>query len=207
MPGDRQSDEEKLAIARRQRRVWHLHVVRKLTLDEISQAMAVSVATVARDLAAVRKRTRGLLRRKEKLEESVLDAGSEVLEEISAVIRQAWTDCLAAPEGTNTRARYLKVLLEAVAERVKIMQSLGLLDKVPEEVLLGDMFGFDIRGLSDAEIRRALAFFRSLRAESGGGAGGDPAAAGGPQALDRGEPVDSNQDPGDQTVALQRSAD
>jgi len=148
---------------------------------------------VKRDLAAVRARGRSLLRKAQEAQVGVLDAGLEACAEFDAATRQAWADCLAAPEGTNTRARFLKVLLEAVAERVKIMQSLGLLDKVPEEVLFGDMFGFDIRGLSDAEIRRALEFFRSLRAESGGGAGGDPAGAGGPQALDRGEPVDSHE--------------
>ena len=37
----RGTPEERAAIARRQERVWHLHVVRKLTEQEISQLLNV----------------------------------------------------------------------------------------------------------------------------------------------------------------------
>ncbi len=177
-------------MARRQRRVWHLHVVRKLTIDEVAQALAVSVATVSRDLAAVRRRGRALLRRAQQAEDAVLDAGLEACAELDAATRQAWADCLAAPEGSPARARFLNIVLKSIEQRVKILQSLGLVERVPEEVLIGDL---DISRLSDAEARAVLALVRVGREMAGRTVAGAAGNAGESAAMDRGEPVDSHQ--------------
>lgn len=187
---DRQSPEERRAIAERQRQVWHLRVVRKLHVAEIASLVAVSERQVERDLAAVRRRARSLLRRAREAEEAVLDAGLEACTELDAATRQAWADCLAAPEGSPARARFLNIVLKSIEQRVKILQSLGLMEKVPEEVLIGDL---DLSRLSDAEARAVLAVVRAGREMAGRAAGGAAGDESEPQAVDRGEPVDSHE--------------
>ena len=146
-------------MARRQERVWHLRVVRKLTEDEISQIMNISARTVSRDLAAMRTRGYAAVARSAASEKAVIEAGLQTASELDAIVRQAWTDCLAAPDGSLARVGYLNLVLKATAERLRILQSLGLMKKAPEEVLLGDL---DLRQLSDAEAQTALNFLRSL---------------------------------------------
>jgi hypothetical protein len=187
---DQQSAEERRAIAERQRQVWHLKVVRKLHVAEIAPLVGVSERQVERDLAAVRKRARTLLRRAQESEQAVLDAGLEACAEFDAATRQAWADCLAAPEGSPARARFLNIVLKSIEQRVKILQSLGLMERVPEEVLLGDL---DLRRLSDSEAESALAFLRSCAARAGGGAGGAAGGAAEPAAVDRGESADPDE--------------
>jgi hypothetical protein len=187
---DRQSPEERRAIAERQRRVWHLRVVRKLHVAEIAPLVGVSERQVERDLAVVRRRARSLLRRAQEAEESVLDAGLEACAELDAATRQAWADCLAAPEGSPARARFLNIVLKSIEQRVKILQSLGLMEKVPEEVLFGEL---DLHQLSDGEARSALAFLRACAARARSEAGGAAGDAAEPEAVDRGEPVDSHE--------------
>ncbi len=177
----RGTPEENAAIARRQERVWHLHVVRKLTEHEISQLMTISRSTVSRDLAAMRRRGYAAVARSAASEKAVIEAGLQTASELDAVVRQAWTDCLAAPDGSLARVGYLNLVLKATAERLRILQSLGLMKKVPEELLLGDL---DLRQLSDAEIQSALAFLRTCAADARDGTGEDPGDAAQPAALD-----------------------
>ncbi len=178
---DRQSPEERLRIAERQRDIWKLHIVRKLTIPEIAGVVGISVAQVSRDLAAVRRRGHSLLKRTQAAEDAVLDAGLEACTELDAIVRQAWADCMAAPEGSATRARFLNVVLKSIEQRVKILQSLGLMEKVPEEVLLS---GIDLRQLSDAEAESALAFLRACSAGAGEGTDGAAGAAAQPASVD-----------------------
>jgi predicted DNA-binding protein (UPF0251 family) len=167
----RSTPDESDAIARRQERVWHLHVVRKLTEHEIGQIMNISRSTVARDLATMRRRGYTAVARSAASEKAVIEAGLQTASELDAVVRQAWTDCLAAPEGSLARVGYLNLILKATAERLRILQSLGLMKKAPEELLLGDL---DLRQLSDAELQTALNFLRSLPQAT---AADEPAAA------------------------------
>jgi hypothetical protein len=178
---DRQSPEERLRIAERQRDIWKLHVVRKLTISEIAGIVGISVPQVSRDLGAVRRRGHTLLKRTQAAEDAVFDAGLEACTEFDAITRQAWSDCMAAPEGSATRARFLNVVLKSIEQRVKILQSLGLMEKVPEEVLLG---GIDLRQLSDSEVESALAFIRACSAGAGGGTDGSVGIAAQPAPVD-----------------------
>jgi len=184
------SVETRRALANRQRQAWHMRVVRKLEVSEVAELLGVSETTVKRDLAAVRARGRSLLRKAQEAQVGVLDAGLEACAEFDAATRQAWADCLAAPEGSPARARFLNIVLKSIEQRVKILQSLGLMEKVPEEVLLGDL---DLRRLSDCEAESALAFLRACAARAGGEAGGAAGDAAEPQAVDRSEPVDSHE--------------
>jgi len=182
--------EERAAIARRQERVWHLHVVRKLTEHEISQLLSISCRTVSRDLAAMRRRGQAAVAHSAASERAVVEAGLQAASELDAIVRQAWTDCLAAPDGSLARVGYLNLVLKSIGERLRILQSLGLMKKVPEEVLLGDL---DLRQLSDSEAESALAFLRACAARAGSETGGAAGDAAEPPALDRGEPVDSHE--------------
>jgi len=185
----RGTPEERAAIARRQERVWHLHVVRKLTEYEICRTMSVSRRTVTRDLAAMRARGQSAVARSAGSEKAVVDAGLQAASELDAIVRQAWMDCMAAPEGSLRRVGYLNVVLKSIGERLAIMQSLGLMTKVPEEVLIGAR---DPSQLTDDQLAAAVAFFLSLSKDSVGVAG-EARLAPGPPALDRGQPVDPGQ--------------
>jgi hypothetical protein len=177
----RGTPEEQAAIARRQERVWHLHVVRKLTESEISQLMSVSSRTIRRDLAAMRTRGHAAVAHSAASEKAVVEAGLQAASELDAIVRQAWTDCLAAPDGSLARVGYLNLVLKSIGERLRILQSLGLMKKVPEELLLGDL---DLRQLSDAEIQSALAFLRTCAADARDGTGDAAGDAAQPAALD-----------------------
>lgn len=165
----------------RRLRVWELAYVRKLTDREIAQVVGVSRATVARDISEVRKRVHKDLRDSKKLEHGVLEAGAELRAEITAVIRQAWTDCMAAAAGSSARARFLNVVLKAGTDRVKLMQSLGLMEKIPEEWIIGEI---DLEGLSDTEARQLIALFRESLTQRAGESGAPAGGEGGPPTLD-----------------------
>jgi len=177
----RGTPEERAAIARRQERVWHLHVVRKLTEQEISQLLNVSCRTISRDLATMRARGQSAVALSAASEKAVVAAGLQAAAELDAIVRQAWTDCMAAPDGSIARVGYLNLVLKSIGERLRILQSLGLMKKVPEELLLGDL---DLRQLSDAEIQSALAFIRSCAADARGGTGDSPGDAPEPESVD-----------------------
>jgi len=147
------SPEKKAAIKERRLKVWRLRVVQKLTLEEIAAAVGVSHGTVENDLAVMRRARTDHLRRAQAAHEAALQAATEVVEECEAISRQAWTDLLAAPRGSATRARFLAVLLNAVQQRNEILQSLGMLEKAPEEIVLT---GGGIRSITDQEAEQIL---------------------------------------------------
>lgn len=156
------SDEKKQAIRERRWKVWRLRVVQKLDISEIVSAMGVCAATVETDLAAMRKVRSEHVQASRRAQEAAVQAGIEVIEECDAACRQAWSDLLAADPGSATRAKFLGVLLVAVARRVEILQSLGLLDRAAEEVVVHD--ASDIRDLTDEEATQLLTLLRSGRA-------------------------------------------
>ena len=152
------SSEKKEAIRERRLKVWRLRVVQKLTLAEIASAVGVSHGTVETDLAAMRKTRTDHIRRAQAAHEASLQAGVEVIEECDAVSRQAWSDLLAAPRGSATRAKFLTVLLTAVQRRNEILQSLGMLDRAAEEVIVSDG---SLRDLTDEEADRLAAMLKA----------------------------------------------
>ena len=174
MPAQRKRRRAKGAAARRAARsvqtaaieerrwlAWQMRVVRKFRIASIAIALEVSERTVALDLAAMRRVRVDHLRQAEKAKSGALDAGIEVIEECDAACRQGWTDLLAADEGSATRAKFLRVLLDAITQRVKILQSLGMLKRVPDELLVGE----SIRAVADSEAREILGAVRvALRA-------------------------------------------
>jgi len=156
-----------------------MRIVQKLRVASIAGALEVSERTVEMDLAAMRRLRTDHFRRSREAAEQALAAAVEVVEECDALCRQAWADLVQATPGSATRAKFLGVALSAMAQRIKILQSLGMLERAPEEVLVGDA---DLRQLTDDEARRVLELLDSLRgapAEAGGGAGAAEGAAGG----------------------------
>ncbi len=156
------SPEKKAAIRERRLKVWRLRVVQKLTLEEIASAVGASHGTVENDLAVMRRARRDHLRRAQAAREAALQAAAEVVEECEAISRQAWTDLLAAPRGSATRARFLSVLLNAVQQRNEILQSLGMLEKAPEEIVLT---AGSIRSITDQEATQMLMMLREKIAQ------------------------------------------
>jgi hypothetical protein len=192
----RQVAENRKRIAERRRKVWQLHVVAKLSLPEVAQHVGASERTIRVDLHETRKGLRHLLREARGAEEAVLDQGIDTASEIDAVIRQAWSDLAKAPEGSPVRARFLNVALKALIEKVKVLQSLGLLDKVPDEVIYGSIGTVDLPPAEAAEAYAALrACLAEIRRGTFSAAGGGGSEARQPAALDRGEPVDSDEGP------------
>ena len=148
------SPEKKEAVRERRLKVWRLRVVQKLTLAEIASAVGVSHGTVENDLTVMRRTRTDHVRRAQAAHEASLDAGIEVIEECDAVSRQAWSDLLAAPRGSATRAKFMTVLLTALQRRNEILQSLGMLDKAAEEVIVSDG---SVRDLTDEEADKLIA--------------------------------------------------
>lgn len=190
-PRGRKRAEQLGEVEERRARVWMLALVRKLTIGEIAQVVDVARRTIHRDLQVVRKRVHEHLRKAGQLEEAVLEAGAEIRETTNSISRQAWADLMEAPKGSPARGRFLRVILSALVEQVKLMQSLGIVKRVPEEVLIGDV-GIErhLQQLSDEEAAAAIEFLAQVRAgalpvlEPPGGAADEPAA------VDRSEPVD-----------------
>ena len=120
----------------RRHRIWALAVARKLTSAEIAQVVGVAKRTVERDLAVVRRRVQGHLRREGRLEEAVLEAAAQVQTTSAEVTRHAWQEFLQAPKGSPSRARFLRTVLDAQNDQVHLLQSLGIVRRVPDE--LGD---------------------------------------------------------------------
>jgi len=148
------SPEKKEAIRERRLKIWRLRVVQKLTLAEIASAVGVSHGTVENDLAVMRKSRTDHVRRAQAAHEASLDAGIEVMEECDAVSRQAWSDLLAAPRGSATRAKFMTVLLTAIQRRNEILQSLGMLERAADEVVVTDG---GVRDLTEQERDLLLA--------------------------------------------------
>ena len=152
------SPEKKGAIRERRLKAWRLRVVQKLTLAEIAAAVGVSHGTVENDLAVMRKARTDHVRRARAAQEAALEAGVEVIEECDAICRQAWSDLMAAPRGSATRAKFLTVLLTAVQRRNEILQSLGMLERAADEVIVHDG---SIRDLTDEETDQLIAMLKA----------------------------------------------
>jgi len=148
------SPEKKEAVRERRLKTWRLRIVQKLTLAEIASAVGVSHGTVENDLAVMRRTRTDHYRRAQASQEAALQAGLEVIEECDAICRQAWSDLMAAPRGSATRAKFMTVLLNALQRRNEILQSLGMLDRAAEEVIVADGSIID---LDDEETDQLIA--------------------------------------------------
>ncbi len=163
------STEKQQAIEERRWKVWRMRVVHKLDISEIVTQVKVSRRTVESDLAVMRTQRRDHYLRSKREEMSALDATVEVVEECEAIRRQAWADLLNEPKGTTVRARLMMVLLNAISKEVEIRQSLGLLDRAAEEVIVSDG---NIRDLTDEEANKLA---DQLKEIIRGGTGGEEA--------------------------------
>jgi len=152
------SSEKKEAIRERRLKTWRLRVVQKLTLAEIASAVGVSHGTVENDLAVMRKTRTDHFRHSQAAHEAALNAGVEVIEECDAVARQAWSDLMAAPRGSATRAKFMTVLLTSVQRRNEILQSLGMLARAADEVIFTDG---SIRDMDDQEVDQLIAMLKA----------------------------------------------
>jgi hypothetical protein len=92
----------------------------------------------------------------------------QALQEVDAVMRQAWADCLAAPEGSNTRAGFLNVLLHGFGRREGILRSLWLSEKALGRMQLDArtaVFGAMAELARERVLGMALARARQLLAD------------------------------------------
>ena len=153
------SEEKKQAIQERRWKVWRLRVVQKLDISEIVSQMGVARSTIENDLAEMRKHRRDHIRQAVAEQNAALDASIEVIEECAAVRRQAWSDLLSEQRGTSVRARLMSVLLQAIAREIEIRQSLGLLDRAAEEVIISDG---SVRDLTDEEADKVIDHIKDL---------------------------------------------
>jgi len=194
---------ERIAILEERRtRVWMLALVRKLSVREIAQVVGVGKSTVDRDLLTVRRRTHAVIRATGRMEQAVLQMAAQIIETCDAVARQAWADLMEAPKGSSTRARFLRIILGAVAEQVKLLQSLGVMKRVPEEVVIG---GFELeqrlQRLSDEDAAAAIALLDQICPPIEGATGGNGGRAQRPASVDREPPLDTRQAPPPDTTA------
>jgi hypothetical protein len=184
----RQTADQKKKVAERRRRVWELRLVRKLPIAQIADALGVDEKTIDRDLAEVQQQSSTLFMAALEDEAAPLLHGMVVCEELDALLRQAWSDIVSAAPGSSERSRFLTVVLAAIQARAKILQSLGLLQKVAEDVLVHR--GDPVSALTDAELDDAIAFFVEAAAR-GETPATRPVAASEPDTVDRGRPPDS----------------
>jgi len=152
MPGDRQSTNERLKIAQRRRTVFHLNAVRGLSAGEIGEVVGVGRRTVERDLAWARRRAMDELRQRAETAEAITDLAVDIDAALGAVAREAWASVAASDARSPQRVRALNTALAAVARRAEVLQSLGLLKKLPEALDVS----FDPLGMSDEEVRDEL---------------------------------------------------
>ena len=164
------SEEKKQAIQERRWKAWRLRVVHQLDISEIVGQLGFARSTIESDLAEMRTHRREHMKQAAAEQNAALDASIEVIEQCRAVQRQAWSDLLSEPRGTTVRARLMSVLLQAIAREIEIRQSLGLLDRAAEEVILSDG---SVRDLSDEEADKLLGMVKAeLRSRNGGPATG-----------------------------------
>lgn len=152
MPGDRRSTSERLRIAERRRIVFHLNAVRGLSAGEIAEVVGVGKRTVERDLAWARRRAMDELRQRAETAEAITDLAVDIDAALGAVAREAWASVAASDARSPQHVRALNTALAAVARRAEVLQSLGLLKKMPEQLDVS----FDPLGMSDQEIRDEL---------------------------------------------------
>ncbi len=131
----------------------------------------------------------GHLRREGRLEEAVLEAAAQVQATSTEVARHAWQEFLQAPKGSPARARFLRTVLDLQADQIRLLQSLGIVRRVPDELVIdnpGILMEREMRKLSPAQAQEAIDFLEAvqtgalreeLEKESGSaGAGGRGAA-------------------------------
>jgi len=185
-------------MAERRRMVFHLSAVRGLTAAEIAEVAGVSKRTVERDLRAARRRAMDELRERAETAESVTDLALDIDAALSAVAREAWVSVAASQPAAAQRVRALNTALAAVARRADVLQSLGLLKKLPDQLDVN----FDPLRMSDQEIQHELSKLREAqntkqqRSPTRAGSavsGGTAAPEGGSPGLDRTAPVHQNE--------------
>ena len=148
MPGDRQSQTERVRLAERRRNALYLHGVRRLTVPEIAQVLKVSPRTVKRDLRAARSKARAQLEQEAEAAERVSDLAYDIDATYQATLREAWAAYHTSPEHSAARLRALNTILAATEKRSQHLRALGLLKQVPESLALAlSMFG-----LTDEEL-------------------------------------------------------
>jgi len=179
---------EQQEIAARQERAWHLVIVRRLSENEAAQILGVNEKTVRRDLAAMHARGAKVLASMA-TQRNVLHLAAEMWAQLSSVLREAWVSVQAARDSSPVRVRALNTVRATVKDMADILQSLGLLPKAPEEVLISAK---DPGQLNDTQLEAAVAFFLSLSADSAetGADAGDAAES---QAMDRSESPDPDE--------------
>ena len=179
---------EQNEIRERQERAWHLVVVRRLSEQEAAEILQVSDRTVRRDLTAMRARGMRALRSISG-QRNVFRLASEMWTQLSSVLREAWVSVQAASDASPVRVRALNTVRATIKDMADIMQSLGLLPKAPEEVLISAR---DPAQLTDPQLEAAVAFFLSL-SEDREATEATAAEQTAPAALDRGEPADTDE--------------
>jgi hypothetical protein len=149
MAGDRASSSERLRIAERRRQALHLHGVRRLTVPEIAQVLAVSPRTVVRDLQAARAKAKEQLEQEAEAADRVSDLAQDIDATYVAALREAWGAYHAAPPNSPGRVRALHAVIVANERRAEHLRALGLLRQVPE----GLAVGLSLFGMTDEELR------------------------------------------------------
>ncbi len=169
-------------IAARQERAWHLVVVRRLSEREAAEILGIHEKTLRSDLKAMRARGAKVISNLA-AEGNVLQLAAEMWAQLSSVLREAWVSVQAAETASPVRVRALNTVRATVKDMADLLQSLGLLPKAPEEVLIGAK---DPGQLNDAQLEAAVAFFLAVASDRGAPepAAGEPE---GPEALDRAE--------------------
>ena len=152
MAGDRQSAVERTKIAERRRRAFHLSAVRGLSAPEIAEVLGASTRTVERDLGAARQRAMAALQKRAETAESVTDLALDIDAALAAISREAWSSVAASDAKSPQHVRALNTALAAVWRRAAVLQSLGLLKKMPDELSLS----FDPLALTDEEAEHEL---------------------------------------------------
>ena len=168
----------------KQEQVWRLRMINGLTIATIAEALGMGERTVVTHLAAMRKLATEYW---EAQNRDRLQAARDALIEVEAhqqeVLHAAWADYQRATPGSGARARFLRVVQEAICSRVKYLVTLGVVPKVAQEITLsGTEVDKRIHQLTDEEIGVVLASIDLALNESreaGADEAGDPAPGAG----------------------------
>jgi transposase len=179
---------EQHEMAERQERAWHLVVVRRLSEREAAEILGIHEKTLRNDLKAMRARGAKVISNLA-TQRNVLQLAAEMWAQLSSVLREAWVSVQAAEPASPVRVRALNTVRATVRDMADVLQSLGLLPKAPEEVLISAK---DPGQLNDTQLEAAVAFFLALASDSPalGASAGEPPE---PAALDRAESADPDQ--------------
>jgi hypothetical protein len=163
--------EEREKIMRRQTTAWDMRIIHGISPEQIAQALGISQRTVRNDLAQMRRRAAADLK---KTYGDAKEAAVEVLilteKHQLTIISSAWADYQKAAPGSSARARFLRIVQVAITERVNYLQSLAVLPKTADEIILTEAdLERRISRLSDEELESALAFLESVSAQGHAG--------------------------------------